>query len=191
MRFFSASAAAAVLAFVATVDAAGHGHAHGHRRHHHQHRDAHADVEVEKRGGKCQFPAGVGLIPITPHMQNAGWAKSPNQPCEPGNYCPYACPSGQVSMQWDPEARSYTYPLSTNGGLFCDENGNMKKPFPDRPYCRDGTGTVGARNKCGKEVSFCQTVLPGNEAMLIPTSVKDVATLAVPGTDYWCETAAQ
>lgn len=39
-------------------------------------------------------------------------------------------------------------------------------------------------------MSFCQTVLPGNEAMLIPTSVTDYATLAVPDTNYWCGTAA-
>lgn len=46
-------------------------------------------------------------------------------------------------------------------------------------------------NNCGSFVSFCQTVLPGNEAMLIPTLVTDTATLAVPDTSYWCETAAQ
>jgi hypothetical protein len=46
-------------------------------------------------------------------------------------------------------------------------------------------------NKASGSVSFCQTVLPGNEAMLIPTSVDDWAELAVPGTDYWCGTAAQ
>lgn len=46
-------------------------------------------------------------------------------------------------------------------------------------------------NKAGAPVSFCQTVLPGNEAMLIPTLVEDVATLAVPGESYWCATAAQ
>lgn len=40
-------------------------------------------------------------------------------------------------------------------------------------------------------MAFCQTVLPGNEAMLIPTLVEGVTTLAVPGTSYWCETAAQ
>lgn len=68
---------------------------------------------------------------------------------------------------------------------------NIQKPFPDRPYCQDGTGSVAARNSCGKEVAFCQTVLPGNEAMLIPTLVQELQTLAVPGTEYWCETAAQ
>ena len=46
-------------------------------------------------------------------------------------------------------------------------------------------------NKAGSVVSFCQTVLPGNEAMLIPTSVEDFATLAVPDPSYWCGTAAQ
>ncbi|RMJ24564.1 SUN domain protein Adg3 [Aspergillus sp. HF37] len=181
--------ATALLALVASVGAAGHGHSHGHHRHGHQHRDA-SDVTVEKRGGQCQFPTDAGMVEITPHKQNAGWAMSPDQPCLPGNYCPYACPSGMVSMQWDPQANSYIYPLSTNGGLYCDNDGNIRKPFPDRPYCQDGTGTVGAASKCGKEVSFCQTVLPGNEAMLIPTRVKDLATLAVPGTDYWCGTAA-
>lgn len=40
-------------------------------------------------------------------------------------------------------------------------------------------------------MSFCQTVLPGNEAMIIPTLVEELATLAVPGQSYWCETAAQ
>ena len=50
---------------------------------------------------------------------------------------------------------------------------------------------MGARNKCNGQVSFCQTVLPGNEAMLIPTLVEELATLAVPDLSYWCETAAQ
>lgn len=47
-----------------------------------------------------------------------------------------------------------------------------------------------AHNKAGKAVSFCQTVLPGNEAMLIPTLVDELEDLAVPGMSYWCSTAA-
>jgi hypothetical protein len=75
--------------------------------------------------------------------------------------------------------------------LYCDSNGEIKKPFSNQPYCVSGTGTVGVVNSCGGKVSFCQTVLPGNEAMLIPTEVDSSSQLAVPGTDYWCETAAQ
>lgn len=67
---------------------------------------------IEKRGGQCQFPTDAGLVSVSPGQQNAGWAMSPDQPCKPGNYCPYACPPGQVSMQWDPSATSYTYPQS-------------------------------------------------------------------------------
>ena len=67
---------------------------------------------VERRDGQCTFPTDAGLVSVTPDQENAGWAMSPNQPCLPGNYCPYACPPGQVSMQWDPDATSYTYPLS-------------------------------------------------------------------------------
>jgi hypothetical protein len=50
---------------------------------------------------------------------------------------------------------------------------------------------VKAVNKAGSVVSFCQTVLPGNEAMIIPTDVTGSVTLAVPGADYWAGTAAQ
>jgi hypothetical protein len=78
-----------------------------------------------------------------------------------------------------------------NGGLYCDEDGNVSKPFSSKPYCVDGTGTVEAVNKCGKPMSWCQTVLPGNEAMLIPTLVNSVATIAVPDHSYWGSTAAQ
>lgn len=78
-----------------------------------------------------------------------------------------------------------------NGGLYCNENGELEKPFPEKPYCQDGTGAVEAVNKAGDIVSFCQTVLPGNEAMLIPTLVESASTLAVPDLSYWCETAAQ
>jgi hypothetical protein len=54
-----------------------------------------------------------------------------------------------------------------------------------------GTTSIGAVNKAGSIVSFCQTVLPGNEAMLIPTAVEITAQLTIPTTDYWCGTAAQ
>lgn len=55
----------------------------------------------------------------------------------------------------------------------------------------DGTGSVSCTNKASRQVAFCQTVLPGNEAMLIPTSIEDAAELTVPGPDYWAGTAAQ
>lgn len=87
-----------------------------------------------------------------------------------------------------------SYPQLTyfqNGGLYCDKSGNIKKPFPDKPNCVPGTGAVKAVNKCGKKMSFCQTVLPGREDMIIPTLVSDSATLAVPGPSYWGSTAAQ
>ncbi|KAJ6145693.1 hypothetical protein N7470_009588 [Penicillium chermesinum] len=176
--------AAALVALIASVEAAHHGHQHVHRH-------APVNATLQKRGGQCEFPSDAGLVAVTPGEKNAGWAMSPDQACMPGHYCPYACPSGQVSMQWDPKATSYSYPMSMNGGLYCDENGEIQKPFPNKDYCEDGTGALRAQNKAGKPVSFCQTVLPGNEAMLIPTLVEELTTLAVPGTSYWCETAAQ
>ncbi|CAI7632469.1 unnamed protein product [Penicillium viridicatum] len=171
--------AAALVALIASAEAAKHGHG-----------QTHNHMALAKRSGKCEFPSDAGLVEITPNEQNAGWAMSPDEPCKPGNYCPYACPPGQVSMQWDPKATSYSYPMSMRGGLYCDDDGKIQKPFPNRDYCESATGVLKAHNKAGKSVSFCQTVLPGNEAMLIPTMVDSLADLAVPGMSYWCSTAA-
>ncbi|EEP82336.1 hypothetical protein UREG_07201 [Uncinocarpus reesii 1704] len=207
-----------ILVLASVAQAVGHGHGrglgHGHNhgkvinipqgdfglKHHPQlhHRAAVSPVQkphgtskpITKRGGECEFPSDAGLVAVTPNEKNAGWAMSPDQPCEPGNYCPYACPAGMVMAQWDPDATSYSYPMSMNGGLYCDESGKVSKPFPSKPYCVDASGSVVAKNNAGGVVSFCQTVLPGNEAMLIPTSVESSAKLAVPDPSYWCSTAA-
>ena len=55
----------------------------------------------------------------------------------------------------------------------------------------DGVASLGVKNEASGHVAFCQTVLPGNEAMLIPTAVDSWSQLAVPDPDYWCSTAAQ
>ncbi|KAH7328232.1 hypothetical protein B0I35DRAFT_12396 [Stachybotrys elegans] len=163
------------------------------RQHAHPHRHVRSDEEsapVTKRSGQCQFPSDDGnLVAITPNAKNAGWAMSPDQECVPGSYCPIACKPGMVMAQWDPDSK-YEYPSSMNGGLYCDDSGKVSKPFSNKPYCVDGTGTVQAVNKCGKPMSWCQTVLPGNEAMLIPTLVNSAATIAVPDPSYWGSTAA-
>ena len=93
-----------------------------HRRHHEQAarsvpETAESGVEIrsaapEKRQGQCAFPYSDGIVAVTPGSQNGGWAMSPNQPCTPGSYCPYACPPGEVMMQWDPSATTYSYPKS-------------------------------------------------------------------------------
>lgn len=160
------------------------------RSQHTRHKHSHAKFHSTKRATTCAFPHGVGLVPVAPKGQNGGWAMSPDEPCTAGKYCPYACPPGQLMAQWDPEATEYTYPQSMNGGLYCNDDGTVSKPFPNKPYCYPGTGSIAASNKCGGSVAFCQTVLPGNEAMLIATNVDSSATLAVPGTDYWASTAA-
>lgn len=40
-------------------------------------------------------------------------------------------------------------------------------------------------NKAGSVVNFCQTVVPGNESMLIPTNVETTAKLAVTTPNWW------
>ncbi|CAI1651789.1 hypothetical protein SEUBUCD646_0M03820 [Saccharomyces eubayanus] len=149
--------------------------------------------EHVKHGGTCDFPNYDGMVAVQKGGSNAGWAISPDQECSHGTWCPYACQPGQLMGQWDPSATTYAYPKCQNGGLYCDSNGNLQKPNSGNDYCYDGKGTVVAKNTAGGgDVAFCQTVLPGNEAMLIPTLVGSGSqqTLAVPGTDYWASTAS-
>lgn len=141
---------------------------------------------------KCKFPKKEGLVSVYADGVNAGWAMSPDEACVPGKYCPYACPPGQLMNQWNPEAKTYLYPTSMDGGLYCNSDGSTSKPFDDRELCVEGEGTVSVVNNAAKDVAFCQTVLPGNEAMLIPTNVEsgEEQVLAVPGPDYYASTAA-
>ncbi|KAI2635015.1 hypothetical protein GGS21DRAFT_88604 [Xylaria nigripes] len=141
-----------------------------------------------RSGAKCQFPSNKGLVAVTPDAKNGGWALAPDQECVDGTWCPIACPSGQLMAQWKPGTH-YAFPESTYGGVYCDA-GEIKIPFEDEPWCVDGTGTVGAVNNAGAVVSFCQTVLPGYEDMLIPTNVEGTTTLAVPNPSYWDSAAA-
>ncbi|KFX96527.1 hypothetical protein O988_05255, partial [Pseudogymnoascus sp. VKM F-3808] len=168
-----------------------HGHGHSHNKVHSSRADHKDEPALEKRD-ICSFPLTAGLVAVTPGSENRGWAMSPDQACVAGKFCPYACPPGQLMGQWDADATSYEYPASMNGGLKCDSGGIIKKPFPNKPYCYKGTGSVYAENECSQAVAYCQTVLPGNEAMLIPTLVGAGKTveLAVPDTEYWASTAA-
>ncbi|KAG5967600.1 hypothetical protein E4U58_002136 [Claviceps cyperi] len=157
---------------------------------HHRHNHSRVENKALVKRGNCAFPTDdPTLVPVTPGSMNAGWAMSPDQECKPGRYCPFACKPGMVMAQWDPHS-SYVFPASMNGGLYCDNSGIMKKPFPQKPNCVLGTGTVKAVNKCQSHLSWCQTVLPGNEAMLIPTVVSSEITVAVPDISYWASTAA-
>ncbi|CAK7246229.1 MAG: hypothetical protein STHCBS139747_007853 [Sporothrix thermara] len=141
-----------------------------------------------KRGTTCTLPTDPDIYAV-PGQMNGGWAISPDVQCTADSWCPYACVPGKVMAQWKP-GTSYVTGESTLGGLYCGSDGTPVKSFTDQPYCVDGTGTITAVNQCGSVVSFCQTVLPGNEAMLIPTDVTGSSVLAVPGPTYWDGTAA-
>ncbi|EPS35451.1 hypothetical protein H072_11155 [Dactylellina haptotyla CBS 200.50] len=184
----TAIALPSVLASEVNFSELGRRHAHSHqKKHEHQHQER----KVEKRG-TCAFPGSNKMVAVASSMMNAGWALPPDQPCTPGMYCPYACPPGYLMGQWDPDATSYTYPMSMNGGLKCGNDGQVSIPFPDKEFCYPGAGTFVAHNLLSQPVAICQTVLPGREDMLIPTLVgpNESVPLAVPGPEYWCGTAA-
>ncbi|OMJ21821.1 hypothetical protein AYI69_g5659 [Smittium culicis] len=147
--------------------------------------------------GGCSFPWPYGnsdmVYPITVNEENRGWAMSPNQSCKKGTWCPYACAPGYYSTQWDPSATKYNGIGSMNGGLYCDYNGVLRKPFQNKPYCAKGVFNAIIRNTLSQPVSACQTVYPGNEAMIIPSVAQPGSTVplnVVPNT-YWLGTSSQ
>ncbi|OMJ14912.1 hypothetical protein AYI69_g8389 [Smittium culicis] len=147
--------------------------------------------------GTCKFPWNFGnsdnIVPITTSEVNGGWAMSPNQMCTKGSWCPYACAPGYYSAQWDPNTTQPNGPGSMNGGLYCDNNGVLQTPFPDRAYCIKGMSNVKITNKLSSSVSACQTIYPGNEAMLIPTVAQagSSAAINVNPKEYWLGTSSQ
>ncbi|KAI8318853.1 hypothetical protein GQ54DRAFT_61991 [Martensiomyces pterosporus] len=152
---------------------------------------------VQRQLATCAFPFAANntdqVVAVTPESSNAGWAMSPDQLCTAGSWCPYACEPGYYSAQWDPSAALYNGPGSMNGGLFCDGNGQLTKPFNDRPYCVKGMDNARIENTLGESVSACQTIYPGNEAMLIPSVAQangNVSLNVVPST-YWLGTSSQ
>ncbi|KXN71932.1 hypothetical protein CONCODRAFT_26348, partial [Conidiobolus coronatus NRRL 28638] len=142
----------------------------------------------------CQLPLHDHIVPITPGLPNSGWAMSPHERCSAGSWCPYACKSGMYSAQWDPQSKCSLGPKcgSKNGGLFCNSKGELVKPFPDRPYCEEGLTGVQISNQLAGSVSICQTVFPGNEAMIIPTVAhsNEMLNLLTPPSTYWFNTSA-
>ena len=96
---------------LSNLDVKRHNHRHMHKTLQASPRAEGIEDGLEKRSGQCAFPFGAdGLVAVTPGSQNAGWAMSPDQPCTPGMYCPYACKSSYVGCQWDPSATAYVYP---------------------------------------------------------------------------------
>lgn len=116
----ASSRAFALLCLLAGAEAAHHNN-HAHNR---IHNDGKVKESLVKKSGKCKFPSDAGLVAVTPGAVNEGWAMSPDESCTPGNYCPYACPPGQMSMQWDPKATSYSYPMSMVGE--CSNEGKTR-----------------------------------------------------------------
>jgi hypothetical protein len=196
MKFtkFSATLGSAAVLFcadtcVATIHAHRHAHTQYAKRHFHSHteRGLEDHAVLEKRT-TCSLPNDPDIVPV-PGASNGGYAMAPDVSCTANMYCPYACVPGKVMNQWKP-GTSYVVGESMLGGVLCNPDGTTTKPR-DGPYCVDGTGTVGAVNTIGDVVSFCQTILPGDEGMYIKTDVANSVTLAVPSIDYWDGVSAQ
>ncbi|KAJ9077148.1 hypothetical protein DSO57_1019460 [Entomophthora muscae] len=153
-------------------------------------------TEYAAHNSTCILPKDTNIVPITPNKPNAGWAMSPDQKCTSGSWCAYACRPGMVSVQWDPSVQCAAGPgcTSFNGGIKCGANREIIKPFPNKPFCEQGLENINIRSELDQSVSFCQTVYPGNEDMLIATVAnphcKD-QIITSPPASYWMGTSAQ
>lgn len=146
---------------------------------------------AHKRDVTCSFPNEENMVAVTnSKISSDGWAQDGT--CKGGSYCQYACKPGYLMGQWNPEVTTYSYPGSQDGGLYCNSNGELSKPISNKDYCVAGKGTAKGVNNANSNVAFCQTVLPGNEEMLIPTDISagNSNSLAVPGTDYFASSAS-
>ena len=145
-------------------------------------------------GGTCAFISnGAGVVAVGESGLNKGYAMHSDQACTYGSWCPYACEPGMLMAQFDSSVTSYEgYPSSLRGGIYCSNTGQIQLKNQGKGYCYNGKGTVSVNNEMSSNVAFCQTVLPGNEEMLIPTNVDAGSSqvIAVPGTEYWAKTAA-
>lgn len=113
-----AACGAAALFLSAQPAAATHSHRHAHNRLGKKHTHGHGQSLVELVGAPkavekrttCSLPDHPDLVRIA-GADNNGFAMSPDQPCDSGKYCPFACVPGKVMAQWEPNS-TYTYPQS-------------------------------------------------------------------------------
>ncbi|KUI60043.1 Secreted beta-glucosidase sun1 [Cytospora mali] len=88
----------------------------------------------------------------------------------------YACPEGYDGAQWPEEAQGATG--QSIGGLWCGTDNKLYLTRADstKKLCQAGAGGVKVINKLSDKVSFCKTLYPGTESMVIPTVVESGAT---------------
>lgn len=98
--------------------AASHGHRRAHdeyaKRHSHRHQPRElVGSPKAPRKPTCSLPDDPDLVRV-PGAKNNGFAMSPDEACEDGKWCPFACVPGKVMAQWKPNT-TYSYPESMVG----------------------------------------------------------------------------
>ncbi|ROV87771.1 hypothetical protein VSDG_09704 [Cytospora chrysosperma] len=88
----------------------------------------------------------------------------------------YACPTGYDGAQWPEDAQGATG--QSIGGLWCGTDNKLYLTRSDKTkkLCQAGAGGIQIINKLSDKVSFCKTLYPGTESMVIPTVVEGGAT---------------
>ena len=96
----------------------GHRHAHDQYAKRQSHNSDRNSGELLVKRSSCSLPDDSDLVHV-PGADNNGFAMSPDEPCEDGKWCPFACVPGKVMAQWEPNS-TYIYPQSMVGPIDTD-----------------------------------------------------------------------
>jgi len=112
---FQAALGSASILFAAQPVTATRGHRHAHDQYakRHSHNRNHDSGELLVKRSSCSLPDHPDLVRV-PGAVNNGFAMSPDEPCDHGTWCPFACVPGKVMAQWEPNS-TYVYPESMVG----------------------------------------------------------------------------
>lgn len=115
--------------------------------------------------GTSAFEVGSTSAIASFSVANSGGVSS-------GMFGLYACPEGYDGAQWPEDAQGATG--QSIGGLWCGTDNKLYLTRPDstKKLCQAGAGGVKIVNKLSDKVSFCKTLYPGTESMVIPTVVE-------------------
>ncbi|KAK7744940.1 Sperm-associated antigen 4 protein [Cytospora paraplurivora] len=135
-----------------------------------------AITHLDTDGWAGILDVGVDAFKIGSTSSIASFSVATSGGVSEGMFGLYACPEGYDAAQWPEDAQGATG--QSIGGIWCDTDNKLYLTRPDstKKLCQKGAGGVQIVNKLSDKVSFCKTLYPGTESMVLPTVVEGGAT---------------
>lgn len=135
-----------------------------------------AVTQLDTDGWAGILDVGTDAFEVGSTTSIASFSESTSGGVSAGMFGLYACPEGYDGAQWPEEAQGATG--QSIGGLWCGSDNKLYLTRPDSSskLCQKGAGGVQINNKLSDKVTFCKTLYPGTESMVIPTVVESGST---------------